>query len=78
MVDHSVGIITAICPYIGYAKAAALAKEAIESGANVRDLILRDRLLNERELQVIFDPYALTKPGIAGLETMVQDGKYGR
>ena len=40
----SVGIITAICPHVGYEKAAILAKEAIRTGASVRDLILRDGL----------------------------------
>ncbi len=78
LVDHSVGIITAICPYVGYTKAASLAKEAIKTGANVRDLILRDQLLTKEELDVIFDPYALSEPGIAGMETMIQDGKYAR
>ncbi len=66
MVDHSVGIITALCPYVGYAKAAKLAKEAIASGSSVRDLILRDHLLSEAELEVVLDPYRMTEPGIPG------------
>ena len=44
----------------------------------MRDLILRDQLLTKEELDVIFDPYALSEPGIAGMETMIQDGKYAR
>lgn len=62
-VENSVGIITAICPYVGYNKASELAKEAIQSGASVRDLILREKLLSEIELEKILDPYSMTEPG---------------
>ena len=66
MVENSVGIITAICPHVGYEKAAVLAKEAISTGASVRSLILRDKLLGEEELNVILNPYSMTEPGISG------------
>lgn len=62
----SVGIITAICPHVGYEKAAVLAKEAIETGASVKDLCLRDKLLTEEELDMILNPYSMTEPGISG------------
>lgn len=68
MVENSVGIITAICPYVGYERAAEVAKEAITTGASVRELILRDKLLTEEELNVILDPYSMTEPGISGKE----------
>ena len=61
-VEKSVGIITAICPYVGYAKASILAKEAIQTGIPVRELILRDKLLSEEELNKILDPYSMTEP----------------
>lgn len=66
LVENSVGIVTAICPHVGYERAAAVAKEAIATGASVRDLILRDHLLSEEELEVILDPYSMTEPGISG------------
>lgn len=66
MVENSVGIITAICPHVGYDKAAVLAKEAIQTGASVRELILREKLLSEEELDRIMDPYSMTEPGISG------------
>ena len=40
-VENSVGIITAICPYVGYQKAAEIAKEAIKTGESVESLSLR-------------------------------------
>ena len=70
MVENSVGIITAICPHVGYEKAAVLAKEAILTGASVRSLILRDKLLGEEELNVILNPYSMTEPGISGEELL--------
>lgn len=64
-VENSVGIITAICPYVGYNKASGLAKEAIHTGASVKDLILREKLLSEEDLEQILDPYAMTESGIS-------------
>ena len=62
----SVGIITALCPHVGYETAAVIAKEAIDTGASVKDLILRDKLLTEEELDIILNPYSMTEPGISG------------
>lgn len=69
-VQQSVGIITAICPHVGYERAAVIAKEAIRTGASVRSLILRDKLLTEAELDLILDPYSMTEPGISGEELL--------
>lgn len=66
MVENSVGIITAICPYVGYERAAVIAKEAIQSGKPIKELILRDDLLTKEELEIILDPYSMTEPGISG------------
>ena len=66
LVENSVGIITAICPHVGYTEAAKIAKEAISTGESVRTLILRDGLLNAEELEEILDPVNLTQPGISG------------
>jgi len=65
LVDNSIGIITAICPYIGYEKAANIAKEAKKNNSSVRSLILEKGILNEAELNAILDPYSMTSPGIA-------------
>ena len=61
-VENSVGIITAINPYVGYTKASELAKEAISTGTPVRELILRDKLLTPEQLDKILDPFAMTEP----------------
>lgn len=65
-VEKSVGIITAVNPHIGYEVAARIAREAILKGKSVRDLCLQYDVLTEEELDLILNPYEMTKPGIAG------------
>lgn len=65
-VSQSVGVITALNPYLGYEEAARIAHEAILTGDSVRSLCLRYKVLNEEELDRILDPYQMTQPGIAG------------
>lgn len=72
LVDNSVGIVTALCPHVGYAKSASLAKTAIRSGVPVRKLILDEGLLNESELDEILDVKNMTEPGISGKELMLK------
>ena len=65
-VENSVGIITAICPYVGYQKAAEIAKEAIKTGDSVRKLIIERGLLTKEQMDEIMDPVQMTEPGISG------------
>ena len=66
LVENSVGVITAICPYVGYQKAADIAKQAMKTGESVRSLILRENLLSKEELDLILNPVSMTEPGISG------------
>lgn len=70
LVENSVGIITAICPHVGYKNSAKIAKTAIKTGESVRELILKEGLLKEAELDLIFDAYGMTEPGISGKELL--------
>ncbi|WP_043931420.1 aspartate ammonia-lyase [Bacillus sp. EB01] len=69
-VNNSVGIITAINPHVGYETAAAIAKEAIETGKSVRELCVERGALTEEELDIILHPYEMTDPGISGKELL--------
>lgn len=60
-VENSVGIITALCPTIGYQKAADIAKEALKTGEPVRSLIVKKNILTEDEVNAILEPYAMTE-----------------
>lgn len=48
-IEKSVGISTALCPYIGYAKSAEIAKKSLKTGISVKELVLEEGLLKEEE-----------------------------
>lgn len=56
----SVGIITALCPYIGYKKSAEIAKKALKENRRVKDLILEEKIMDKETLDKVLDPYAMT------------------
>lgn len=70
MVENSIGIITAICPYVGYETAANIAKEALHTNQSVRKLILEKGLMDEEQLNTILNPVTMTEPGILGRDPM--------
>ena len=59
-VDKSIGVITVLVPVIGYQRATEIAKEALETGVPVRDIILRENILSKEELDKVLDPYKMT------------------
>jgi len=61
-VARSIGIVTALNPYIGYANATEIAQEALRSGRSVRDLVLERKLLTKEQLSDILTPDKLTQP----------------
>lgn len=75
LVENSVGIITAICPHVGYQKAASIAKTAMATGESVRSLILKEGLLDEKELDEILEPAHMTEPGISAKELLKKKDK---
>jgi aspartate ammonia-lyase len=60
MVKHSIGIVTALNPYIGYKNSTKVAKEALESGRSVYDLVLEHGLMTKEKLDEALDPKAMT------------------
>lgn len=65
-VEQSTGLATALAPYIGYEKAAAIAKETLSTGKSIRQLALDKGYFEAAQLDKILSPYEMTKPGIAG------------
>jgi aspartate ammonia-lyase len=59
LVDGSVGIITAICPKVGYQESATIAKEAIASGKSVREILLSKHTFSEKEADALLDPMTM-------------------
>jgi aspartate ammonia-lyase len=59
MVRHSIGIVTALNPYIGYKNSTKIAKEALATGKSLVDIVLEKQLLSKEQLDEILDPKAM-------------------
>lgn len=62
LMESSVGIATALCPYIGYKKSADIAKTALKTGKTVREIVLERELMDEKTLKQVLNPYTMTEP----------------
>ncbi|MCC9041984.1 aspartate ammonia-lyase [Myroides sp. M-43] len=62
LVLGSIGIVTALNPYIGYKASTKIAKEALESGRGVYELVLEHNLLTKDKLDEILDPKHMLAP----------------
>lgn len=71
--DHSVGIVTALLPHIGYEQSSILAKEAYLTGRPIREIILEKGLLTQTQIDYILSPAEMTQPGIAGKALLSQE-----
>jgi fumarate hydratase class II len=63
IVESGLMLVTALAPEIGYDAAAALAKEAYQTGRTIRELARERTPLSESELDRILDPAAMVEPG---------------
>lgn len=64
-VEHSIGIITALVPHIGYANASRIANAALNTGSTVRTLVLEENLLSEEQLNILLNPQTMLSPSKA-------------
>jgi len=64
--EGSMSIVTVLNPHIGYAKAAEIAKEYLQSGKSIRALVLEKGWLTAEQLDRILDLRKMTEPGIHG------------
>jgi len=62
MVLNSIGIVTALNPHIGYKNSTKIAKEALETGASVYDLIISQKVLTKEQVDKILLPENMIKP----------------
>lgn len=67
LVLHSIGLVTALNPYLGYENSTMVAKEALETGGSVYDIVLKKGLLAKEELDDIIKPENMIKPRNFGL-----------
>jgi aspartate ammonia-lyase len=61
-IERSIGIVTALNPYIGYANATEVAAEAYRSNRGVAEIVLERKLMSPEQLADVLRPEVLTKP----------------
>lgn len=61
-VQHSIGLVTALNPVLGYEKSAAIAKEALQTGGSVYDLVVAKGWLTKDQLDELLKPETMTHP----------------
>ena len=62
LLDASTALVTALNPYIGYARASEIAREALSTGKRVYDLVLEKKLMSREDLDALLRPEVLTQP----------------
>lgn len=60
--DRSIGVVTALVPYIGYERASELAGEALRTDRGIAELVLEKGWLSRERLDEILSPRAMTRP----------------
>jgi aspartate ammonia-lyase len=61
-VEHSIGIVTALVPVIGYEAATEVARDALASGRGVFELVMERGLMTREQLDHVLNPEAMTAP----------------
>ena len=61
-VHDSIGVVTALNPVIGYKNSTKIAKEALETGKGVYELVLEHDILSKKDLDTILKPENMIKP----------------
>jgi aspartate ammonia-lyase len=59
-VEHSIGVVTALNPLLGYETATELAAEALKTGKGIVELVREKKLLTEEQISTVLDPKAMT------------------
>jgi aspartate ammonia-lyase len=68
--ERSAALATALAPQIGYARAAELSKQSVKENVLIRDLVKREKVLPDAEIDEVLDMRKMTEIGVPG-------GKHG-
>ena len=68
--ERSAALATALAPQIGYARAAELSKQSVKENILIRDLVKREKVLPDAEIDDVLDLRKMTEIGVPG-------GKHG-
>lgn len=67
-VEHSIGIVTALAPHLGYQKSSQIAKKSQKTRVPIRKIVSEEGLMSKANLDKILDLYEMTTPGIVAEE----------
>jgi len=65
-VERSAALATALMPHIGYARAAEISKQSVKEGVLIRDLVKRDKILPDEQIDEVLDLRKMTEIGVPG------------
>jgi len=68
--ERSAALATALAPQIGYARAAEISKQSVKENVLIRELVKRERVLPDAEIDKVLDLRKMTEIGVPG-------GKHG-
>jgi len=68
--ERSAALATALAPQIGYARAAEISKQSVKENVLIRDLVKREKILPDAEIDEVLDLRKMTEIGVPG-------GKHG-
>jgi aspartate ammonia-lyase len=66
LMEHSSALSTPLAPYLGYALAADISKQAVREGRTIREIVVERGIFTAEELDQLLAPHELTEPGVAG------------
>lgn len=75
--EESLCLATALAPYIGHEKAGELSQKAQLERKQIREVAIESGLFTDEELDIIFSPQELTRPGIPGEKRLKKRDKHG-
>ncbi len=74
-VERSAALATALMPHIGYAKAAEISKQSVKEGVLIREMVKRDQVLPDAQIDEVLDLRKMTEIGVpGGAHAMVAGG----
>jgi aspartate ammonia-lyase len=65
-VERSAALATALMPHIGYARAAEISKQSVKEGVLIRDLVKREKVLPDDQIDDVLDLRKMTEIGVPG------------
>ncbi len=66
LMERSSALATPLAPYLGYALAADISKQAVRENRTIREIVIERGIFTADELDELLAPHELTEPGVAG------------